>query len=466
MAALSDLLEQNESTKDYAATVKTAELVIGTVSQVYGYYQLGMSIGEELGLWGHKQENQLENLAKAIEALWGHISDCFGQLDAELKSEFDGLTAKLRDEPLSKLSGYVTYLAENQGKLDTIDANRILSESIPPMDQLTRPDQWTRIFYEVAAYQEAWTGLCWPKEVNTDESGKPQKGAQQFDYLGVLPAFLEGLANRLTIIGILDGENIGIEKYGIELQPYANKLLEIYENSYSEIRTLRKPDREETMFTYGWTPSESIDTPPMLVTFPRWEQSNAQSGPHEFFRYGKAFKLSDLSNPLGTGGLYGAFDARSTVASVEPYPSQPLRPSQFGYSEAYPGWAAWLIGRYAPTEAESVRQFQAAELSWYDNEIERLHGLRSLRHWKNVYASLSLRSVWNMRNHILILLGQPPEAPPERTDLWSLRDATDAIRDAITPNIPRLVPPGFRYSLRAITDFCNTEHSLAALQRV
>jgi hypothetical protein len=73
-----------------------------------------------------------------------------------------------------------------------------------------------------------------------------------------------------------------------------------------------------------------------------------------------------------------------------------------------------------------------------------------------VYGSLSLRSVWNMRNGLLALLGERPEAPPGPTDLWSLRDAVDAI--------PAEIRPG--YSLRAVTDLCHAEHSLAALERV
>lgn len=438
--SFSKLLAKYDGTKKYAGSVEKAELIIGTVSQVYGYYKLADEIGRELGLWGGGL-NQSELLLQAITDLWKAIDENFEDLNLELKSEFEGVRQMLLDQSLFDLRGAVMALSQQWGDMNL---DYLLEKTSGPTLLLTYGSQWERTFYKEAVYQDRWTGPVVPPELEEKYGEDIPPGVKQWDYVMALPAFLEGLSRRVIVVRLLDAKDIPTDYRG-ELEGYIKQLHDIYKKIANEICTLRKPTRDEVMFQQspvvyppaGQPAPEGGGT--IMLSLPRWEESSDSASVTPGGLYGSQY-----------GGLYGAFDVRLLVASVEEYPTQPPRPWWPG---ADPNEMWWRGSR--GTE-DQVAELRVAVDAWYDKEIEGLHGLRSLRHWKQVYGALSLRSVWDMRNDLLVLLGERPEVPPGQTDLWSLRDAVDAIPAEIRP----------RYSLRAITDLCNTEHSLAALQRV
>ena len=422
MAKLSELLEKEDGLKKYASTVATAEKIIGTASGVYGYYQSAKAIGEALGLWD-SGPSEFELLAQAIADLQNAIRKSFEALNLQLKSEFDGLTKKLLEEPLAVLKGAVTTLDQHWDEPAEMDIPALLQDTVSAMYQITGGSYWKRTFYKEAAYQDPWTGPDVPPDLEAPNGELPEAGAEHWDYLLALPVFLGGLSCRVIVLRMLDAEDIPTDYRG-ELLGYADTLRETYEKIVAGIHTLRQPTHEEVMFQKERFASSVAPLASYTLSQSRWEQSG----------------------PLG--GLYGAYDVRSTVASVEGYPTQPPRP-WFGTYDA-------LYGTWHFVDKGELTALRDAVAAWYDEEIERLHGLRSLRHWKRVYSSLSLRLIWRVRNELLMLIGLPSEASPGPTDLWSLREAVDAIPAEIRPD----------YRLRAITDFCKTAYSLTALQGV
>jgi hypothetical protein len=113
--------------------------------------------------------------------------------------------------------------------------------------------------------------------------------------------------------------------------------------------------------------------------------------------------------------------------------------------------------------------YVASVKAWYTEQVVALHAVRSLKHWKNLYTLAGIRTVWQVRNDLLRLVGEPAQPLPQPTDDWSLREVSEMIPTGWhdwSLHEAEMIPTGWRrdLSLRSVADFLGTGHSLSALR--
>jgi hypothetical protein len=441
MSDFTGFLDQVGIPKDFSDAVGEAGTIVGTVSGVYGYYQGVVALGQTLGLWGGGT-NQFDELYDRINQLQGAIDRALAELGAAFKIE------AMKDILQCRVSanGAIADMAQNwdHRSQQSIDGwHTTTRNELALLDP--KQSYWSRPWYDQLRYRDAWTG---PVDPPLDPGTSPyHAGSIQWDYVLALPSYLHVLACRLTVIMVASPDQLDNEEIQSELNDAADRLKWVYETILSGIQYLPTPNYEDANC------SEAL--------LGHYYEGQTYQRNSEFFlsKWGRAIDAS------GRGYLYGAFDAWSTFSSVETYPSSPPLPPSTPSSPPHPPFP-FTRQQPAPSSPASprlawdyhgptgpVQAWQDAFAGWYPEQVSARHAVRSLKHWKRVYSQTGIRTVWQVRNHVLRLLGRPSEPLPVPSDAWSLREVAEAIPSEWRPAL----------SLRATADFLHRPRSLAAL---
>jgi hypothetical protein len=326
----------------------------------------------------------IANLSGALTALQAisSLQDLLGKSDtAKLQASVDAILSKFQElfELLSagaeqnRNIAVTTLLGQSRAQL------RPIRESKPPDFDGTRgemlsvtssvveafkqdSDFWKRLFLKEAVYQDDWVG---------DSLAPPQQGALVFDYLLMMPAFVESIRNRLCVLRAVFDDFPHHPGVPDELRDLANALQLFHDRVADGIVSERPPNSvREAIYDTVHDHHTSI-----------WDDR---------------------------GRTFGAVQIYSGVASIATYPR-----------DRYPN-----IGN-ATNEPNNIVNNDKQ----YPVFLAK-HALASLSRMIHVYSSIGMPSVWKMIVHLKTLAGDsltPKNRLPELS-YWSLVEANQLVR--------------------------------------
>lgn len=322
---LSDLKDVLGLSKQTEQTLDGVSSVIGAISSVWGDFNTAKSILETLGLF--PQSDQVSQIRQAIDKLWQEFQAVIAALDQEGSMRAVDHFRSMAENELQNLSEYAP-----ENPLDTNNPSYpqwtdsmvtgVLDNTSEPVIELGKSSYWLRVFVPELVYKDP-TRIQWPLV--------PPASGLIFDYRLTLPAYLEVISIRLTILLAVVKNYVEYSK--TELNAMATTLEGYFNQIRSAIIEIGPPVRE------GGVPDPSYPGEP--YTTGMWQQYGAPVGAFEFY---STFHLVDswpageypLSGPSSDPTAFGKFLVRYLVRTLR-------RWKQVFYSIGLGATAATLI---------------------------------------------------------------------------------------------------------------------------
>jgi hypothetical protein len=344
------------------ATVSTISNIAGGITGVFAVIDLvkGAFEGDKLGKLQRGVDQLLEDYQKLFELI--------GAAE-ELKRNRD-----IADQLGASRAQLLPILESPPGSAN-FEASRgnMLNFTAIPLETIVQEAYWRRPFLAAAVYNDAWAGDLPP----------PKEGKSVFDYLMVLPAFLEALCNRICVLAVLfeDFPNAGVRR---ELGNWAQALEKYYSRTSDGIVTERPPDLTELLYNFNFPDPTGI-RPPIEPSF--WDKS---------------------------GRTFGSIQVYSGLASVGRYPDRRfpnvLNPDGSINFQVFP-------------EVIPSVGFETAL-----HGFRAKHAIATTARWKRLYSDIGLPAAWRMIVDLKKLSGTPATNTFDSGSSWSIREVNRLVR--------------------------------------
>ena len=202
--------------------------VIGVISSIWGSFNTLKSVLTALGVLS--QTDEIAQLRQAIDQLWQDFQAVIGALDAvgTMRDVANQLT--LARTELQNLSEFAPEDASAIGIDPVWDGLRteVLDKSAAAVIALGSPAYWQRVYFSELVYHPPWQpSLPWQDEWLRYDTA--HQGGLVFDYRLILPAYLEAISIRLTILvavvkGFSDKAKAELNATAVALEDYFDKI--------------------------------------------------------------------------------------------------------------------------------------------------------------------------------------------------------------------------------------------------
>jgi hypothetical protein len=390
-----------------AAVLSSIAQVVGFVSSVFGGVTVAISVLTDLGVLA--QANVVVEIQQAINALWDDFQQALAALDlvGSMRDVFNQVASA--QTQLENLTEFAPDDAATPGIKPVWDELRpfVLNNSLQAVNTLGGAAYWQRIFDAALVYNgpgsipplgtspygsEVWTTNG---GVQIFTSAPAVDNGLVFDYRLTLPAYLEAISIRLTILvavvaDYLDTAQDELQKMSATLESY---YLLIRDGSFQTITPLRE--------AYGYNPTVSS---PSVNFYYTWRGGGFTTlGPPN----------ANWDNGFPTELYYGTVDPFSAYNSVRSWPADefPLMGSSIGAPSSYQGEVA-SVGY--PLASQQKEAQLLAFLVRYT--------VRSWVSWKEVYNGIGLGPVKAIIIHLKQLAGVSPATIAGPDENYSIRD--------------------------------------------
>ncbi len=251
--------------------LNTVSSVIGLISSVWGYFNAAKSVLAQLGLF--PQSDQIAQLRQAIDELWRNFQAVIAALDTEGTMRDVDNQRSLGENELQNLQEFAPEDPSATGvnpQWDSLIAE-VLDNSSLAVVTLGKSSYWQRVFFPELVYSPPWPG---PSDQALLFTPQHQSGLV-FDYRLTLPAYLEVISIRLTILVAV------VKHYLDNSKDELNTMATTLEGYFNQIRNgiieLGPP-------VPGWEENSN------LYNYYAWEQQNTRFGVVEIY---STFNLVD-----------------------------------------------------------------------------------------------------------------------------------------------------------------------------
>jgi hypothetical protein len=375
--SLADVFKKLGANSTFTKVIDTAETAISIIpiaGSIYGAFKTIINfftggpdpIMEKLQELEDKMNQAFHELLNAVEAedihnTMEHISTFNGEAKTELQT--------------------VLNFKAGDPEFDISDLNDRSSNAVTT---LMEDPYWFRVFYDVDTYSNGWAGQLKPPA--DDKNGSTFK----FDYLYILPAYLQTLTCRLIVMGAIE-PNFRI-KFQQEINSHANFLLEKHEKIRNAIVGLRAPAKNEI-----WSEFDSTG------------YIDADGNNHYIVGYSDKFCWNHFDRIYGAVELYSGFDYTDTY--------QDTRLFELRYGQ-------WSQDSEPTLPYPCVIENDSYKID-LDEDLYHTHFLptfavRTFRQKRNLYIDF-LSASWGIINKLYILAGQQPLSMDINYSIWSLR---------------------------------------------
>jgi len=254
MSAVDDFLKlvDPDITKKQQTAVNGVETVIGVISQLSGYLSAAKSVLQLLGVIQPDTDATLQavqNLTSAFDAALSALDAHQTMLDVENQiGTARGMLDSLRELDEAALQNLRDGL--DTARFSMLDNNAVV-------EALAGEAYWERVFVPQGIYTAAWVGKLAPSDV--DPNSPP---ALEFDYRWTLPAYLEAIAIRVTIVMAIFKEF----KNNPGIQQEFGSMAQILEQNFKRIRgaivEIRPPEMPvRSLAPLDWTTWANFGAP-------------------------------------------------------------------------------------------------------------------------------------------------------------------------------------------------------------
>ncbi|HVO01294.1 MAG TPA: hypothetical protein VMT54_03790 [Candidatus Cybelea sp.] len=283
--------------------LQAAGSIIGVVSSVWGYVNTAKSVLTALGILS--QSDPVATMRGYINQLALDFKGAIAALDAELsmRAVADHLNAARTQ--LLQLTELAPEDAATVGIDATWDAQRpfVLNDTLQTVLSLGDPAYWERVFFQELTYNKWGPHSTHPVPVVRALPGVPS--GLVYDYRLVLPAYLEAVSIRLTILVAM------VKNYHTAAIPELNVMIGTLESQFKKIR--------QSIYPVLWAPSNLSDT-----------TDNPEGG---------------VDTWIGEGARVGAVEIYSAADRAEAWPGAEYPVANFSPADI-PDWEKFLV-RYA-----------------------------------------------------------------------------------------------------------------------
>lgn len=410
MSESGEFLEKIGANKQFRDAVGTAEKIIGPLSKMIGPYAEAYGAAKSaLATFGliKAEADQITELHQEIKELRDLVNAKFAEVLRAIAKQGDEQRIRDVETQLAGARTALNLLLEFPPDNPEFEKRKLPadSQSLTALMTLLEPSYWERPYYQPWVYVGAWAGMLPPHT-------KPEPtGELVFEYRHTLPAYLEALALRITIAGLI---GLNYANHQPPFKKIAAFLFDKYDTIFQGIVSLRPPNENEI------APYYSEGTQPFMTT--------------KYYR----------QEAIWSGREYGAVETYSATSCTDMFP-------QYFVPELPKAPEPIKIGE-APWEIQNPEQFKIKQemqrqynlklqqftqaMETYKSNVKAIHrylmprlALQTLRKRKQVYAVVGLPALWRIINHLRVLAGDEPLGLCDLS-AWSLREFDDVIRQA------------------------------------
>lgn len=337
--------------------IDLAESAVSTIANLAGASTALQAIQVLQGLLGSSDTAKLQ---ASVDAILSKFQELFELVSAGAEQNRNIAVTTLLGQSRAQLRPIL------ESKPPDFDGSRgeMLSVTSSVVEAFKQDsDFWKRLFLKEAVYQDNWVG---------DSLAPPVQGALVFDYVQMMPAFVESIKNRLCVLrAVFDDfpQHAGVPD---ELRDLASALQVFHNRVASGIVSERPPSRFQAEY-------DTIHGHPINI----WDDK---------------------------GRTFGAVEIYAGVGSTATYPRA-----------RYPN-----LTSHATNDVNDIvnndRQYPV---------FLAKHALASKSRMMRLYSSIGLASVWKLIVHMRTLAGDPV-APKDRLfglSYRSLIEASQVIRN-------------------------------------
>jgi hypothetical protein len=260
--------------------LESASSIIGSIWSVWGTFNTAKSVLTTLGLL--PQSDQVAQMRHFIDLLTQDFHGAVAALDKEqsMRAVADQLeSARTQHLHLLELA---PEDAATVGINATWDEIRpiVLNETLQAVVTLGDPAYWQRVFFPELTYQKWAPEQIHPIPVVTSSANLPS--GLVYDYRLILPAYLEAISIRLTVLVAV------VKDYQHAAIPELTQMISTLEGHFKKIR--------QSIYEVLWVPTDVVDSP-----------DNTQLG---------------VNSWMASGARVGAVEIYSAVDQAAPWPGE------------------------------------------------------------------------------------------------------------------------------------------------
>ena len=299
-----------------------ASTLIGAVSSVWGEVNTVKSTLEALGVLS--QEDPVQQMRECIDQLRQQFDGAIAALDAEQSMRAVADQLESARTQLENLTEFAPEDAATVGKDSTWDELRplVLAASLQAVNTLADNAYWLRVYFPELTYQKWPQNTLHPSPEVDTSPGVPS--GTVFDYRLTLPAFMEVISIRLTILAAT------VNDYRQSALPELTAMATVVENVFQRIR--------DHIWNVGLVPSNFLDDP-----------DSPQSNPAAYF--------VGVTSWIRFGTIVGAVDIYSARDQAANWPTNEFPLVSYPGSNA--DWQNFLV-RYAVRDWVRFKQLYDA----------------------------------------------------------------------------------------------------------
>lgn len=370
-----------------AKTVSNIASVITSVASVFSAINAAINVLTFLGVLS--SADVVGEIEQAIDQLWQEFQGAVAALDTEdSMKDVQNQVAQSQTE-LTNLTEFAPNDAATVGIDSTWDELRpfVLNNSLSPVLTLGQPAYWQRVYLPDLVYNGNQNGnQVIPEDLALYLFSPTTAGGLVFDYRLTLPAYLEAIAIRLTILVAV------VPDYQNTARPELQNMAATLESYYLQIR-----DGSSEAFSVD----QNLPVYPTSMDF----YLNARGGglvtlspPSAIWETGTNFY--SVPDWIGNGAPYGTVEVYSAYNNVTSWPEGEFPLVEFPTSE--------------PLASETP------DVQWINFLVR--YTVRSWVSWKDVYNGIGLGPVPSVIVQLKQLAGVLPATVDGPDGNYSIRE--------------------------------------------